>query len=160
LKRKYWKTAVSSAGKYPGSRAMADVETHSGLSLGSVFDILFFSAGSIYLFGGILIRKFMRGAEGKELIPHYEFWSEIPILIRVSSSFVFLQVHIQYTDMSIYLHITFPSLFVSLTASLGLSCYKHSSIVSNSANDASGFSKHIILLRIKIRVYDVLFIEK
>jgi len=54
-----------------------------GASLGTVFDILFFTGFGIYFIGGMAVRKFMRGAEGQEIIPHYEFWADLPLLIRV-----------------------------------------------------------------------------
>jgi len=54
-----------------------------GMSSGSVFCVIFFSACLVYFGGGILVRKFMRGAEGYEMIPHFEFWNGLPSLIRV-----------------------------------------------------------------------------
>ena len=38
----------------------------------------------IYVVGGILVMRFVRGARGVEMIPHYTFWSDFPLLIRVS----------------------------------------------------------------------------
>ena len=46
----------------------------------------FFVLAFVYLFCGILIRKFKMGAEGlTEMVPNYEFWADIPSLIKVRS---------------------------------------------------------------------------
>ncbi len=54
-----------------------------GYSGGTTFCILFFITCLAYFGGGILIRKVLRGAEGREMIPHVDFWSDLPFLIRV-----------------------------------------------------------------------------
>ena len=36
-----------------------------------------------YFIAGILVMKFVKGATGKELIPNYAFWSDLPHLIKV-----------------------------------------------------------------------------
>ncbi|XP_077534261.1 cation-dependent mannose-6-phosphate receptor-like [Haemaphysalis longicornis] len=51
-----------------------------GLSAGSVLLILFFVGLLVYLVGGILIRH-NNGARGWEMVPHHQFWSELPSLI-------------------------------------------------------------------------------
>uniref|UniRef100_A0A023FRB5 Autophagy-related protein 27 n=1 Tax=Amblyomma cajennense TaxID=34607 RepID=A0A023FRB5_AMBCJ len=51
----------------------------SGLSAGSVLLILFFVALLVYLVGGILINH-NNGARGWEMVPHHQFWSELPAL--------------------------------------------------------------------------------
>ena len=44
-----------------------------------------FSVGVIlYLVIGILFLKFVRGSEGKEVIPNFEFWKDFPLLVKVS----------------------------------------------------------------------------
>lgn len=50
-----------------------------GLSAGSVLLILFFVALLVYLVGGILINH-NNGARGWEMVPHHQFWSELPSL--------------------------------------------------------------------------------
>ena len=46
----------------------------------------FFVLAFVYLFCGILFRKFKMGAEGlTEMVPNYEFWADIPSLIKVRS---------------------------------------------------------------------------
>jgi len=53
-----------------------------GMSGGTAFCLFFFIVCCVYFGGGILVRKFARGAEGNEMLPHYEFWSDLPNLIR------------------------------------------------------------------------------
>ena len=40
--------------------------------------------------------KFLRGAEGKELIPNYNFWVDLPFLIKVMFN-IHNGFHISYT---------------------------------------------------------------
>jgi len=51
------------------------------MSGGTIFCVLFFVSCLIYFVGGVVLRKFMRGAEGLEIFPHYEFWTGLPSLI-------------------------------------------------------------------------------
>nr|CAD7458391.1 unnamed protein product [Timema tahoe] len=59
------------------------VHPHSGLSTGSLLVILFITFSSVYFFGGVLALKLLRGAEGKEMIPNYDFWADVPYLCRL-----------------------------------------------------------------------------
>lgn len=59
-----------------------------GLSTGSVLIILLFVFSCIYFLGGMLYLKFVRGASGYEMIPHYEFWLDFPLLVRDGVVFV------------------------------------------------------------------------
>lgn len=54
-----------------------------GMSGGTAFCLFFFFICFVYFGGGIIVRKFLRGAEGPEIIPHYEFWNDIPNLVKV-----------------------------------------------------------------------------
>lgn len=54
--------------------------TAAGLSGGSVILILFFVGVLLYLVGGVLLNH-SNGARGWEMLPHYQFWSELPSLI-------------------------------------------------------------------------------
>ncbi|XP_071102681.1 cation-dependent mannose-6-phosphate receptor-like [Haliotis cracherodii] len=56
--------------------------SQSGLSTGSILVILFFVLLVAYLIAGILFLRFIRKAEGLELVPNYDFWTAIPSLIR------------------------------------------------------------------------------
>ena len=42
----------------------------------------------VYFVGGVLFQKYARGAQGAELIPNYEFWSDFPGLIKVKYKFL------------------------------------------------------------------------
>ncbi|XP_033639296.1 uncharacterized protein LOC117299851 [Asterias rubens] len=53
-----------------------------GISAGSVLCILFSVGVILYLVIGILFLKFVRGSEGKEVIPNFEFWKDFPLLVK------------------------------------------------------------------------------
>ncbi|XP_075542007.1 cation-dependent mannose-6-phosphate receptor-like [Dermacentor variabilis] len=61
----------------PFSGACTPEAPTGGLSAGSVLLILFFIALLVYLIGGILINH-NNGARGWEMVPHHQFWSELP----------------------------------------------------------------------------------
>eukprot|EP00118_Oscarella_pearsei_P004255 m.17913 g.17913 ORF g.17913 m.17913 type:complete len:248 (+) comp27565_c0_seq3:34-777(+) len=61
----------------------------NGISPGSILLILFFSALFLYIVVGILVMKFGRGAEGKEVIPNISFWFGLPGLVKTGVLFVF-----------------------------------------------------------------------
>lgn len=61
---------------------------NSHLSTGSVLVILFMIFVALYLILGIVHSSLTRGAHGWELIPHYEFWSDFPLLVRDGCVFV------------------------------------------------------------------------
>lgn len=54
------------------------------LSTGSILVILFFVFTTLYFAGGALVLKLLRGAEGREMIPNYDFWVDLPKLVNVS----------------------------------------------------------------------------
>ncbi|XP_013378914.1 uncharacterized protein LOC106150578 [Lingula anatina] len=58
------------------------------LSLGSVLCIILLVLVIIYLVCGILFLKFVRGAQGAELIPNLDFWKDFPFLVRDGFYFV------------------------------------------------------------------------
>ncbi|KAG8227852.1 hypothetical protein J437_LFUL006475 [Ladona fulva] len=58
------------------------------LSTGSVLVIIFFVFAFLYFFGGALANKLLRGAEGREMIPNYQFWVDLPYLCRDGASFL------------------------------------------------------------------------
>lgn len=60
------------------------IEPHKGLSIGSVLVILFFTIAGIYFIGGIITLRILRGATGWEMLPNHDFWSKLPLLVRVS----------------------------------------------------------------------------
>lgn len=59
-----------------------DSKDDEGISTGSVLLIIFFVGVFVYLFGGMLFLRVVRGASGAESIPHYEFWADLPLAIR------------------------------------------------------------------------------
>ncbi|XP_032676519.1 cation-dependent mannose-6-phosphate receptor-like [Odontomachus brunneus] len=60
-----------------------------GLSTGSVLVILFFTFAGIYLVGGAIVLKTLRGATGWEMLPNHTFWCELPSLVRDGIVFTF-----------------------------------------------------------------------
>lgn len=52
----------------------------------------FFVTFALYWIFGILFMKFVRRAQGTEMIPNLEFWKELPLVIRVST-----QINHKYT---------------------------------------------------------------
>lgn len=68
--------------------ACPDMCNSDHLSPGSVLVIIFFIFVSLYLLLGIIHSSLTRGAHGIELIPHYEFWSDFPLLVRDGCVFV------------------------------------------------------------------------
>ncbi|XP_068084157.1 uncharacterized protein [Anabrus simplex] len=54
----------------------------SHLSTGSVLVIMFIVFSSLYFVGGALALKLLRGAEGREMIPNYDFWVSLPGLVK------------------------------------------------------------------------------
>ncbi|EFN66633.1 Cation-dependent mannose-6-phosphate receptor [Camponotus floridanus] len=67
-------------------------ESYKGLSTGSVLLILFFTVTGIYFIGGIVTLRILRGATGWEMLPNHDFWSNLPLLVRVSSIIVIFLV--------------------------------------------------------------------
>lgn len=64
----------------------------SGLSLGSILLIIFFSLMVAYIICGALYNKFARSREGKEVFPHYTFWIELPLLVKEGGAYSFHSV--------------------------------------------------------------------
>ena len=78
---------MSTNGTTTSTTIAPDIIYDDGLSGGSVFCLLFFTGLALYFGGGMALRKFMRGADGQEMIPHYEFWADLPYLIKVVELF-------------------------------------------------------------------------
>ncbi|XP_041478836.1 cation-dependent mannose-6-phosphate receptor-like [Lytechinus variegatus] len=53
-----------------------------GITPGAILCIVFAVFVLVYFIGGMLVQKFGRGATGKEVIPNYTFWSDLPALIK------------------------------------------------------------------------------
>ncbi|XP_060076813.1 uncharacterized protein LOC132556417 [Ylistrum balloti] len=61
---------------------------NTGLSVGSVLLIIFFMLLLVYIIGGILFMRYVRKAQGVEMIPNRELWAELPLLIKDGILFV------------------------------------------------------------------------
>ena len=48
----------------------------------------FFVLVIVYLVGGVLYMRFVRGATGIEMVPNLEFWKEVPALVKVMTAIV------------------------------------------------------------------------
>ncbi|GAV02746.1 hypothetical protein RvY_13273 [Ramazzottius varieornatus] len=59
------------------------------LSPGSIILLVTFSGLLVYFLGGMLIRRFIGGVRGNEVIPHYDFWTDLPLLIKDGAMFLF-----------------------------------------------------------------------
>jgi len=57
-----------------------------------VFLILFFVGGFCYVTLGVLYNYKMKGIMGKEAIPNYEFWLELPGLVKDGCFFAFEKI--------------------------------------------------------------------
>lgn len=64
----------------------------SGLGGGSILLIIFFSLLFVYLIVGALIMKFVKKAEGKEVIPNIGFWTAVPSHIKGGIMFTFAKI--------------------------------------------------------------------
>ncbi|XP_078572005.1 uncharacterized protein LOC144859336 isoform X1 [Branchiostoma floridae x Branchiostoma japonicum] len=59
----------------------------AGLSAGSTMCILLTVFVLVYVAGGMVFLRFVRGAEGTEMIPNYEFWADFPYLVKDGFTF-------------------------------------------------------------------------
>lgn len=62
-------------------------DENPGLSLGSKLLIAFFSLLLAYAIIGTLFNKYVRHKEGKEVFPNYEFWIDLPVLVKDGGTF-------------------------------------------------------------------------
>ncbi|XP_071488332.1 uncharacterized protein [Diadema antillarum] len=59
-----------------------------GLTVGGILCIIFTVLVVVYIIGGVLFMKFVRGAQGRELVPNYSFWIDLPGLIKDGCMFL------------------------------------------------------------------------
>ena len=64
----------------------------------------FFAIIILYAVAGTAVMKFVKKAEGKEVVPNISFWTQIPILIKVLYSFEFKIFHFLILKISPYSH--------------------------------------------------------
>lgn len=62
----------------------SDEGPSGGLSTGSMLVIMLLVFILVYFGGGMLTLRILRGAEGREMIPNVDFWTDLPYLVRVS----------------------------------------------------------------------------
>ncbi|XP_067650656.1 uncharacterized protein [Haliotis asinina] len=81
---KYLMTLTS---KYACESSGSDVPGTYTLSVGSIIVITFVSLLVVYVAVGVSVQKFVRKAEGKEVIPNLGLWASLPGLIK--AGFIF-----------------------------------------------------------------------
>ena len=86
--------------------------TVSSNGLFRIVSTRFFVAVIIHVIGGVIINKCLRGAIGLELIPNYEFWADLPSLVKV------ICIFISHTVDAYHLLIILQSLCSSLAPSI------------------------------------------
>lgn len=64
----------------------------NGLSFGSILCIIFSCLLFVYLVAGVLYMKFIRKAEGKEVIPNYSMWVQVPGLVKDGGKFTYSRI--------------------------------------------------------------------
>lgn len=82
------------------SKYVCPPQNLSQISAGSIILIVVFVAIVLYLVLGIVFQKFVRKAQGKELIPNYVFWSALPMYIISGIMFIICCKKKGYTNMS------------------------------------------------------------
>ncbi|CAG5124760.1 unnamed protein product [Candidula unifasciata] len=59
-----------------------NISVEVGISAGSIMVIIFFVVIAVYFVGGLLFQKFVRNAQGTDIIPNVSFWAAIPSLAK------------------------------------------------------------------------------
>ena len=57
-----------------------------------------------YIAGGLLVNKYARGHEGRDIFPNVTFWSDLPYLVKVTRSLVFLYFSERLVGLSTFLN--------------------------------------------------------
>lgn len=71
---------------YSPASCIVELPGSDGMSTGTFLITLLLMVSSIYFFGGAILLYALRGAQGRELIPHVDFWTSLPELVRVCFS--------------------------------------------------------------------------
>ena len=85
--------AVSSGGPTPppnGNPSPPPEEAACGG--GCAFLIIFFVGGALYVAGTVAFYYIRQGKRGSELVPHKEFWTDIPFLVKDGVVFLFTKI--------------------------------------------------------------------
>lgn len=87
-----------------------------------------FCLTALYIGIGVPYMKFARGARGKEIIPHYSFWSEVPSLAKV---IIFVILNVMWLGLRIVIAEHFPhaSTFFPLRSKSNAKCTLHTLVV-------------------------------
>ncbi|XP_065342017.1 uncharacterized protein LOC135940855 [Cloeon dipterum] len=64
------------------STDVLDEANDDEFSSGATFLFIIFSLFAAYFFGGMAILKYIKGAQGVEMIPNHEFWTSLPSLVK------------------------------------------------------------------------------
>jgi hypothetical protein len=59
---------------------------------GCAFLIIFFVGGAVYVAGTVAFYYVREGKRGAELVPHKEFWKDLPFLVRDGAVFLFTKI--------------------------------------------------------------------
>lgn len=70
------------SGCYQGQPGFCGGGGAGGLTAGGVMLIILVVCAVVYFAGGFVFCRFARHKEGKEAIPNYEFWTDLPALIK------------------------------------------------------------------------------
>ena len=65
----------------------AQLKAGGSMSIGSTIVILFLVFILCYFGGGMIALRLFKGAAGREMIPNYDFWADLPYLVRVNIFF-------------------------------------------------------------------------
>jgi len=71
-----------------------------GAPIGWILIAVFFGTLTIYFVGGILFLKYNRGQSGREMVPHVDFWTSLPGLIRDGAVFTVNKIRRKDTTYS------------------------------------------------------------
>ncbi|XP_066302917.1 uncharacterized protein [Branchiostoma lanceolatum] len=71
----------------PGAAAGC-ADMGAGISGGTIFLIALISVIVVYFVGGMIVMKFVKGAQGLEIIPNSGFWSSLPGYIKAGVLFI------------------------------------------------------------------------
>jgi hypothetical protein len=67
-------------------------EESSSCGGGCAFLIIFFVGGALYVAGTVAFYYVREGKRGSELVPHKEFWKDLPFLVRDGAVFLFTKI--------------------------------------------------------------------
>lgn len=111
------------------------------LSAGATFLVIFGSLFAAYLFGGMAIMKFVKGAQGVEVIPNYGFWSSLPSLVKVQNTKLLLQ----FWDVLIVLYFRMDS-YLPLRGAEEMPVMTESKIGDNNVVPLNGCKLQVAIL--------------